>query len=810
MKVAFINPGKSQRFAVHEPLNLGFIASYLEKNNVEVKIVDELAGQNVEEELEKFHPDVAGITATTALAPDAYRVASLCKKMGFLTVMGGVHASIFPDEAMKYVDIVVKGEGEAAMLDIINKKIKSGLVTAPYIKNIDDIPPPSRHLLQMDFYLRSKDRVPYIIYFAFVPPRTKVASLLTSRGCPYLCIFCHNTWRGTPCRFHSAGRVISEIAYLKEKYDVKAVYFVEDNFFLNKKRVHEICEQMIQKRFNLIWGGSTRVDNIDMETLEMAKAAGCRLINFGFESGSQRILDLLKKGINVEDSKRAIEMCNRAGIMANGSFIIGNPTETMDDIEQTRKFIRENKITLPGIYISTPYPGTGLWKMAREQGLIPGNVNWADFAQERVTANLSKIPKEKIEKLRAQLYLEYFIRHPRMAIKLLLMSLQYPKAPAEKILKTLAPLTEIFNARTIKKIAGGILTVSRVYVKALLFKLGLFVKPYNITWFITWRCNLLCNYCDIGRQNQDELKRQELTLEEIRAAVLQLKKIGAKYITFAGGEPLLREDLFDVIKFCKENNLVVGIVTNGVAINETIAEKLASSGVDHIHVSLDSPDDTQDEIRAMKGAFKKVDAGLRMLAKYKGAAGFHLGIGSVISRYNYNKLEKLFEYALDTGLDSVAPQPFFSYQMRDKKMLEKFVLSGSEITELEAELKRISEKYPRLLRNSNFFIKNIPEYFRNPKMPGTMCFAGGLTLIIFPEGNVGVCYPLHQGVAGNVRETEIGGIIKSEKFRQLVRKVRNKECATCWCAPVHEYNLFFKPREIIKSLRMLKTALTGK
>lgn len=440
MKVALINPGKSQRFSVHEPLNLALLAAYLEKHNIQVVIIDELAGQDVEGELKKFNPDITGITATTTLAPEAYRIADRARELGFRTVLGGVHATIFPDEALRHADIVVKGEGELAMIDIINNNIKSGLVSAPYIKDIDDVPAPSRHLLRMDYYLKSKDRIPYIIYYAFVPPGTRIASLLTSRGCPYLCIYCHNTWRGTPVRFNSAERVIAEIEHLKEKYRIGAVYFVEDNFFVHRKRAHEICELMIRKKFNIIWGASTRVDNIDRETLRLAKVAGCRLVNFGFESGSQRILDLLKKGTKVEDARRAVAMCNEEGLMANGSFMLGNPTETMEDIELTRKFVRENRITLPAFYITTPYPGTELWDIAIERNLIPKDANWADFAQERVVANLSEVPKEKIEELRAKWYLEYFMRNKKEAIKLILMALRYPRASFEKISKTLMPL----------------------------------------------------------------------------------------------------------------------------------------------------------------------------------------------------------------------------------------------------------------------------------------------------------------------------------------------------------------------------------
>ncbi|MCG2758057.1 MAG: B12-binding domain-containing radical SAM protein [Desulfobacteraceae bacterium] len=377
-KVALINPGKDQRFAVQEPLNLGFIASYLEKNGVEVRIIDELAGQNVKKELDQYRPEIVGLTATTVLVSRAYRIADMCRKKGILTVMGGVHASILPEEALRHVDIVVKGEGEQAMLDIIRDGINSGIVSRPYIKNIDEMPPPARHLMKMNFYLYTKDRLPET-YLYFVPPHTKTASILTSRGCPYSCMFCHNTWRGIPYRFNSPERIISEIKALIKTYSIQALFFIEDNFFVNKTRVKKICELMKKEDLCVIWGANARVDNIDLEMLQMAKEAGCRQVTFGFESGSQRVLNILNKRTTVEQNKRAIELCNQVGIIPQGTVMIGNPTETIEDVRATQKFIRETNIKSVGVCITTPYPGTKLWQWCEEHKLIPRSFEWSDL-----------------------------------------------------------------------------------------------------------------------------------------------------------------------------------------------------------------------------------------------------------------------------------------------------------------------------------------------------------------------------------------------------------------------------------------------
>jgi radical SAM superfamily enzyme YgiQ (UPF0313 family) len=382
-KVALINPGKEE-YAITEPLSLGFIASYLEKNGIEVAIIDQMAGQNVQKEIEKFSPNIVGITATTPCAVDAYEVADMCRKMGVLTVMGGVHVSILPEEGLKHADIVVKGEGEIAMLDIIKENIKSGIVSRPYIANIDDLPFPARHLMQMDFYATAKERMPDSYLFSFVPPRVKTASILTSRGCPFACTFCHNSWRGTPWRFNSAERVVSEIESLIKNYNIGALFFIEDNFFASPQRVKKICNLLKEKKINIIWAANARVDNINREILLEVKSAGCREVMFGFESGSQRILDILNKKTKVEQNREAIDLCNQAGLIPAGAVMIGNPTETLEDIRATQRFLKETNIKNAGVSITTPFPGTELWNWCKARNLIPSSLNWADFTFSKV------------------------------------------------------------------------------------------------------------------------------------------------------------------------------------------------------------------------------------------------------------------------------------------------------------------------------------------------------------------------------------------------------------------------------------------
>jgi len=433
MKVALVNPGRGRRWTVSEPLNLGYIASCLEQNNIEVKIIDQIAGQDVKKEIEHYGPDMVGITAVTPLAPIAYKIADMCRKKGILTVMGGVHASVMPEEALTHADVVVVGEGEMAMLDIVKSGIKSGIVSYPYVKNIDKLLPPARHLMKQDFYSNILDKIKDLMAFLpFVPPSTKVATLLTSRGCPFRCTFCHNSWRQSPVRFHSAERVISEMKQLKEDYGVEALFFMDDNFLANKPRLEEICRMMIAEKLEIIWGCNASSHYINPTTAQMIREAGCRELDFGWESGSQRILDILNKSTTVERNREAIRTCKEAGLMVTGTFMIGNPTETIEDIKLTQQFILENGIDMYGVCITTPYPGTKLWDWCNEQGLIPKSFNWSDFNQGdlRVRACETISASELRE-----LYLETFGLRPVRLSRVWKRGLWHPKESMSWVLK---------------------------------------------------------------------------------------------------------------------------------------------------------------------------------------------------------------------------------------------------------------------------------------------------------------------------------------------------------------------------------------
>jgi len=377
MKVALINPTIKEIKASEAPLHLGYIAGYLEQNGIEVKIIDQMAGDDVSREINVYSPDIVGITSMTAMVSEAYRIADMCRRIGILTVMGGEHPSAMPEEALEHADVAVVGEGEIAMLDIVRKRITSGIVSRPSLKDIDELPLFPWHLIKQDFYLHmsNETKLATLAFLGSALSSTKASSLLTSRGCPFQCILCHNSLRQSHIRFHSAERVLEEIRCLKADYGVEAIAFLDENFLVNKPRLEEICHKMIEEKLGILWSCATSAHFLDLKTARMIREAGCRQIASGVESGSQRILDVLNKSVTVEQNKKAIKICKEAGLLVHGSFMLGSPTETVEDVRLTQKFILETDIESYRIN-TAPHPiparNSGNCVISRYLGLLIG------------------------------------------------------------------------------------------------------------------------------------------------------------------------------------------------------------------------------------------------------------------------------------------------------------------------------------------------------------------------------------------------------------------------------------------------------
>ncbi len=396
MKIALVNLDQK---SCDPPLGLAYIAAYLRKygNFADIIIVDK---EDILKRLIKERPDIVGITAMSYEFPDANLLAGKIKQIiGAKIIIGGSHISFLSNHlAESNFDIGVIGEGEQTMLELMKlferkgsfepddlRKIK-GIVfknsgrneiteKRPLIENLDDMPFPARDLLKMKEY--------YLIPRRMMTPEELgiYAQIFTSRGCPYKCRFCASTnlWQKT--RFNSAQYVVGEIKELVEKFKVDGIIIWDDLFIADRKRVGEIAKLLKEEGLNgkaqvFVIG---RANLIDEETCRMLKEMNVVSISFGLESGSDRILEYLKKGsVTVEQNRNALAMCKKFGFRTTGYFVIGSPGETEEDIMQTLSLVQDDNLDASLVFQLTPLPGTEIWDIAKKEGIVSDDISF-DF-----------------------------------------------------------------------------------------------------------------------------------------------------------------------------------------------------------------------------------------------------------------------------------------------------------------------------------------------------------------------------------------------------------------------------------------------
>ncbi len=384
MKVALVTPESNLPLSdACPPFNLGYLASYLRKNipKIDVRIFDGVVHKNIKGQIIDWRPDIVGITATTPQAPFAYELAdSLRQVLSSVIVIGGVHATVMPEEALSHSDYVVRGDGELALVDIVQKYenhaldcvAENPIIDGTYIEYLDEIPSPAFDLIDIREYLKHTPAFPGL--------KEPIINMGGSRGCPFRCPFCHNSFRRYKPRYVSAQRIFDEVRFFIAEYGIKSVMFNDDEFFANKDRLKELAVLFERYGINkqIVWGCQARANSINAEILQLVKSMGCVVISVGFESASPRVLQFLKCGTTtVENNERALRLATEAGVTMGGSFIFGIPGETLDEMMQTSKWIEDNwDLKYIGINTVIPYPKTKIWDICEEKGLLPKNVDY--------------------------------------------------------------------------------------------------------------------------------------------------------------------------------------------------------------------------------------------------------------------------------------------------------------------------------------------------------------------------------------------------------------------------------------------------
>ena len=377
------------------PLGVLYVAAHAREHTPhEIAVVDavveELDYPALKERIAGERPDVVGVTATTFTLPDAMLTVRAVKEISpeIAVVMGGPHPYIYPSETIRLpgVDFLVIGEGEHVFSALMNNfKDKSALRGIPGLVFIDGgevvntgLPPLVEDLDSLPFPAR--DLTPFMKYYSLIAKSQPVTTMITSRGCPYRCLFCDRPHLGKRFRPRSAGNVVDE---MESCYNmgIREFLIYDDTFTVSKKRVMDICRLIKERGLDIGWDVRARVDTVNPEMLAAMKDAGCDRIHYGVEAGSEEVIKTLRKGITIEQVKRVFKQTREAGISMLAYFMIGSPGETRAQMEESLRLARELNPDYLHLSITTPFPETDLYRMGLEKGVL-GHDYWRDFARD--------------------------------------------------------------------------------------------------------------------------------------------------------------------------------------------------------------------------------------------------------------------------------------------------------------------------------------------------------------------------------------------------------------------------------------------
>ena len=421
------------------PLGLAYIAAFLRASEHDVAIVDMKHGDHTREELmdavRAFGPELVGMGLYTVTVPVAEEISALIRAWApkVPIVVGGPHPAGAPEECARnpHFDYAAVGEGEVMMRDLVDA-LESGddvggvaglwftavrddpeselIVNAPrgWIGELDSLPWPARDLLPpLSSYAMTM----------FQYREWPATTIYTSRGCPYSCIFCERREiLGNKFRVHSADYVVDEMEHLVRDYGIREIFFYDDTFTLDARRVEQICDTIVARGLKVSWNISTHVNTVSRALLRKMRLAGCWQIAYGIETGDPRVMKDIMKGTTVDTVRERIQWTVEAGIEAKGLFMIGHPTDTPETIARTIEFARSLPIASANFKITTPFVGTPLRDMAADYGAIAEDDyrNYLGDPQEAAFVT-NGLTKEFLMGVQRRAYYRFYSRPGRLA-----------------------------------------------------------------------------------------------------------------------------------------------------------------------------------------------------------------------------------------------------------------------------------------------------------------------------------------------------------------------------------------------------------
>jgi radical SAM superfamily enzyme YgiQ (UPF0313 family) len=424
--ITLVNPAAPAGAVMHWPfalLGLGYLAAVLEKANYQVDVIDcQVSGLSLEDyrkEIEKRKPDIVGVTSSTLTYKSGNKLIKAAREIlpNCITLAGGPHVTFWDDHALEEcpeLDMVIRREGEATLLEVVqrievNQSLKDVLgityrgldgkivrnADRPYIQDLDSLPFPARHLWPMDKFNQYED----VLYLAM------------TRGCVYWCEFCCTVrMHGRAYRMRSAKNVVDELEFLNKTYGKTKFTFCDDAFTVDNALVEELCSEINKRGLKIEWNCGSRVDMVTKELLIKMKEAGCVSFWCGLESGTQQMLDAMRKGITPDLTMKVLGWVREVGMKPVPNVILGFPGETKKSAWETIKFVEKVAPDAIGFYnVATPFPGTPLYDQVKANGWL----RITDFDKYDTTRPIFETPQlsmKDLGKLREGAFHHYYLR----------------------------------------------------------------------------------------------------------------------------------------------------------------------------------------------------------------------------------------------------------------------------------------------------------------------------------------------------------------------------------------------------------------
>jgi len=425
---------------VWPPISLCTIGAVLREAGFEVRINDcpseSIGREGLKELISVYQPDLLVSNSSTPSIKYDVEIPALAKLVHPVvkTALFGIHAGVMPDEVFAMspeLDFIIRGEPELSALELamnldkderfketpgISARLNGKIEHFPprqFYPNLDELPFPAWDLVNLNHYA-----LPFT--------GKRFVMVMSSRGCPYDCTFCvAQSYYGKKIRMRSAKRILDEVEYSQREFDIYDFFFWSESFTIIKKNVHQLCDEILQRRLKIRWVCNSRVDNVDLELLQKMRRAGCWLVSFGLESGDQGILDRSKKRTTLEQARPAVRNARQAGLQIAGHFVLGLPGETEESLRKTGQFSQELDLDYAQFYCASPWPGSRFYEEAVKEGWL-NTTDWNRFEQSVCVLDYPGLPAKRIMELRDRMTRAFYFRP-----KIIWKTLKKIKSPLE-------------------------------------------------------------------------------------------------------------------------------------------------------------------------------------------------------------------------------------------------------------------------------------------------------------------------------------------------------------------------------------------